>query len=170
MEELNKQAKSDKLKIKPHDTGLFLLGLFCLLLIIFNDRLIVVKGDRHWSSGPLIFPLLTLGVCVLSSLPSAWRIISSHGFSPSAVLSFLKLKRSSAKMLLVLLAFLPCLLLIGVSPTVFILLGIGLFMYGHKKSALIISGTVTLVVWFVFVFLLDIYFPPPLINSLLGGN
>lgn len=169
---MSNPEKSNKTEspLKSQDLGLFLLGLACLGLVLGTNVLIKAKGDGPWTSGPLVFPLFMLGVCVLSSLPSAWRVFKYKAFSPSAVLNFLKPKASSFKLLLVLVSFLPCLRLFGIELTSFCLLALSLRMFGHKKSAFIIAGIVTLVVWFVFVRMLSIYFPEPVIFTLFGGN
>ena len=156
--------------LRPYDRAAACFGMTGAAVMLLTPWLIQIKGSSSWWNGPLLFPLSCLFVICLVSVPSIFRLLRARAFSFRAVAQGLSFTGKSLFLLFMFLLFLPGMYLIGIELTVFLLLAASLAGLGRKKYALPVAVAVTLVTWFVFVHLLEVYFPEPLILSLFGGS
>ncbi len=157
-------------ELKPHDRAAACFGVVSAAAILLTPWLIQIKGSTPWWRGPLIFPLSCLFVIFLVSIPSLIRLVRTRSFSVRAIAEALSFQRKSLFLLVMFLLFLPGMYLVGIELSVFLLLFVSLVGLDQKKYALPVTAAITFITWFVFVYLLEVYFPEPLILSLFGGN
>lgn len=155
------QKDQQQTQLKSYDQSVAYLGILCALLIVFTPYVIEVKRATSFFTGPLFFPILCLACICLASIPSLLRVIKYRAFDFIGFLKLFLLQKNSLFLFVMLVLFIPAIFIVGVELTTFILLFISLIFFGHKKYALIISLITVAIIWFVFVYLLDIYFPDP---------
>ncbi len=153
-----------------HDLFGAFLGAVAAGILLSTPWQVDTTGPDPFYKGPLIYPLLVLSLMILASLPSAWRLcrpprkapwaLDGRGFplKPSVVFIFL-------------IGFLAGLLTIGLRASCLLFLGCSLYYLGHRRPIVIglVSVMVTGLVYMVFKFFLDIYFPTPLLVEWLEG-
>jgi len=139
-------------------------------VLISSPWQVDTSGPYPFYKGALIFPLLVLGLMVVASIPAAVRLIKppegagwhlDGGGAPVKPLAVLVL----------VVAFLVGIPLVGLEVSSFLFLGVTLFYLGHRspKVFLGIPLVLTAILYLVFKYLLDVYFPPPLLFEFLGG-
>ena len=163
-------VEQDRTDGRFHDLFGALLGAIAAGILISTPWQVDTTGPDPFYKGPLIYPLLALGIMVLSSLPSVWRLSQSQDraswmldgggfpFKPMCVLFFL-------------IAFLAGLVVIGLRISCMLFLGGSLYSLGHRRLSvlILIPIIVTGIIYMLFKFFLDIYFPIPLILDWLGN-
>jgi hypothetical protein len=153
-----------------HDLFGAFLGALAAGILISTPWQVDTTGPDPFYKGPLIYPLLVLSLMVLASLPSAWRLarppegavwqLDGGGFplKPSVVF-------------IALIAFLLGLVTIGLSASSLLFMAGSLYHLGHRRLSVLVlvPVIVTGLVFMVFKFFLDVYFPTPLVVEWLGG-
>ena len=151
---------------RTSDVFMVVLGALGAALIILTPWQVVPFGFHPFYKGPRIFPLLSLSLMVLASLPAAWRIlrgrsgeswyVDGHGMPAKAVI-----------MLLFSLAYLACIVVAGLEIASFLFISGCLYWLGHRTPLrfLAVSLIYTALVVIIFKYILDLYFPSPIIRD-----
>lgn len=145
------------------------VGLLAAVFLASSPWQIDTSGPDPFYKGPLIYPLMVLVFMVLSSIPSVIRLVrpkpgrtwTLDGEGPP---------KKTLVILIFLIAFLPTLLFFGLEVAASAFLVASLYYLGHrsvKRLVLVPVLTVGLTV-LVFKYLLQIYFPTPILWDLLG--
>jgi len=155
---------------RSHDLFTVVLGAFAAGVLISSPWQVDTSGPYPFYKGALIFPLLALGLMVLASIPSALRMLNP----PEGTFWRIDGEGVPSKTLLVfllLVAFLAGLPVLGLEISSILFLGITLYYLGHRspKVFIFIPLILTGVNYILFKYLLDVYFPPPLLYGFFGG-
>lgn len=153
-----------------HDLFGVFLGAGAAGTLLASPWLVDTSGPDPFYKGPLIYPLMVLSLVILASLPSAGRLarppqgaswrLDGEGF-PFKPLGIFFL----------LLGFMAGLILFGLRVSCLLFLGSSLYSLGHRRVSVLVllPVIVTGLVFLVFKYFLDIYFPPPLLMEWLEG-
>lgn len=158
-------------KSRAHDLFCAILGGFAVfLLATFKMHIDTTAVPYPFYKGPAIFPLIVLSVMALSSLPAFYRLAK-----PPPDASWNVDNRGwphrPAIILLMLVLFFPIgIIWIGVEASVFLFLIISYYLLGYRniRINLLVPLIYTAVIVLIFKHLLNIWFPEPLIFSLIG--
>ncbi|MGD2125846.1 MAG: tripartite tricarboxylate transporter TctB family protein [Desulfobacteraceae bacterium] len=153
-----------------HDLFGAFLGALAAGLLISTPWQVDTTGPDPFYKGPLIYPLLVLSLMVLASLPSAWRLARPPERA-TWVLDEGKFPLKPSVVFVCLIGFLFGLVIIGLSASSLIFMVGTLYYVGHRRLSVIVlvPMIVTGLVFMVFKFFLDVYFPTPLLVEWLGG-
>ncbi len=160
---------------RSHDLFGALLGLAALAMLLLSPWQVDTTGPDPFYKGPLLFPLMVLGLTLAGSLPSMWRMIRPLAGS-SWYLDGRGFPRRPMVMLCLLILFLAALPLVGMEAATWLFLTIALkyLKQDGPMKLLLIPALVTLILYLVFKFFLDIWFPEPLVmdwfHALTGGE
>ncbi len=154
---------------RSHDLFALVLGALAAGVLISSPWQVDTSGPYPFYKGALIFPLLALGLMALASIPSALRMLKP----PEGAGWRIDGEGPPAKTLLVfflLVAFLAGIPLMGLEVSSVLFLGITLYYLGHRSPKVLISIPLILtgVNYILFKYLLDVYFPPPLLYEFFG--
>jgi hypothetical protein len=152
-----------------HDVFGVFLGAVAAIILLSTPWQVDTTGPDPFYKGPLIYPLLVLSLMIMAALPSAWRLVKAQqeaswfldggGFplKPLAIFIFL-------------IGFLIGLALLGLRASSLLFLGSSLYYLGQRRLIVIVlvPVIVTALVYLIFKFFLDIYFPTPLLLEWLG--
>jgi len=143
------------------------LGLFCAVMLAVSPWQIDLDVPYPFYKGPLLMPLLVLSMGVLASLPSWNRLIRNR----KKDVLHLSVPRKPLCMLAVAALYPLGIKTVGLEAATIIVLGTELFLAGLRdiKIAALVTAGVTVLFWIVFRRLLDVYFPEPLLFSLMGA-
>ena len=160
---------------RSHDLFGALLGLGALAMLLVSPWQVDTTGPDPFYKGPLLFPLMILGMTLAASLPSMWRLIKP-GVDASWHLDGGGFPRRPAVILCFLIVFLVLLPLLGMEAATWLFLT-GSLKYLKQDSRVklwLIPALVTLILYLVFKVFLDIWFPEPLalewFNLMTGGE
>ena len=156
-----------------HDLFMAILGGFAIFLLISIPISIEEPAaDYPFYKGPSIFPIIILSVMSLSALPSFYRLIrkiksrerwylDGRGFPALPVKIFL----------LLVVVFLLGFIWIGLELACFLFFLAAMIVVGYRSwwKLCLYSLIYTVFIIVLFKYLLDIYFPEPLIYRLWGG-
>jgi hypothetical protein len=163
-------AEKDGTHSRIHDLFGAFLGTAAAGVLISTYWQVDTSGPDPFYKGPLIYPLLVLSLIVLASVPSAWRLVKPHerftwmldggGFPYKPLMVFLFL-----------VAFLCGLVIIGLRVSCLLFVGTSLYYLGHRRPGVLVLIPVIMtgLIFILFKFFLDIYFPTPLILDWFGG-
>ncbi len=162
MDNENRHASS-----RVHDLFGSLLGVFALVMLITIKFQIDTSGPDPFYKGPLIFPLIILSIMLAGSLPSIWAMIKPH----TNASWFLDGDGIPYRTMVVagLLAFYPLgLTYLGLEITTWTFLFTGLKIVKQDSTIKLVGIpiVITTVIYLVFKFFLDIWFPTPLLFEL----
>lgn len=155
---------------RTHDLLAVCIGAFAAVVLATSPLNVDTSGPDPFYKGPLIFPLLVLSLMILAAVPAAWRLLRGV---PGARW-YLDGAGWPVKTLLVLgllVAQLCCLPIIGLEASGLIFLVAALYLLGVRQPArlfvlpLVVNGLLVL----VFKYMLDVWFPTPLLVEWLGG-
>ena len=154
-----------------HDLFGIFVGAFAAGILISSPWQVDTTGPDPFYKGPLIYPLLALGLMMLSSLPSAWRLLRPRA-KALWILDGAGFPLKPLFTLLFLVAFLAGLLVVGLKISCFLFIGGSLYFLGHRRPGVLvlIPLIVTGIIYMLFKFFLDIYFPTPLLLDWLGSG
>jgi len=150
-----------------HDLFGALLGLFALVMLTTISWQVDTTGPDPFYKGPLIFPLIVLFIMLTGSLPFMWRLVR-----PVAKASwYLDGEGIPYRTMVVagLLALYPYgLTYLGVEITtwVFLFVGLKIVKQASIMKLITIPITITAIIYLMFKFFLDIWFPTPLLFEL----
>lgn len=160
-------------KSSYHDLFMAILGGFAIFLLISIPISIEEPAaDYPFYKGPAIFPIIILSVMCLSALPSFYRLLlkiksreqwhlDGKGFPTLPVKIFL----------LLIVVFLSGFICIGLELACFLFFLVAMIFIGYRTwwKLILYPGLYTVFIVILFKYLLDIYFPEPLIYHLWGG-
>lgn len=155
---------------KVHDLLSVVLGGLAAGVLISSPWQVDTSGPYPFYKGALIFPLLVLSLMVLASLPAVCRLLSP----PAGASWRLDGAGAPSRPLMILgclVAYLIGLRLVGLEISALLFLAGSLYLLGHR-SVLTLVGVpliVTGVVAVIFKYLLQVYFPAPLLFDWLWG-
>ena len=147
-----------------HDLFSALLGAFAALCLITSPWNVDTEGPDPFYKGPLIFPIMVLSMMVLAALPACKRLLAA-GDESTWRLDGAGFPRKTLTILGLLIAMLAGLNLIGLEISALAFLSISIYLLGHRGFfklmvlPLIMTGLMVL----IFKYLLDVFFPTPLI-------
>lgn len=147
-----------------HDLFGAFLGAVAAVILISTPWQVDTTGPDPFYKGPLIYPLLVLSLMILAALPSVWRLARPQenaswvhdggGFPVKPLVVFIFL-----------IGFLVGLAIIGLRASSLLFLGSSLYYLEQRRLIVIVlvPVIVTGLVYLIFKFFLDIYFPTPLL-------
>ena len=147
-----------------HDLLAVILGAFAALTLLSSPWNVDTEGPDPFYKGPLIFPILVLSMMILAALPACLRLIKP----PEGSGWWLDGEGFPRKTLVVLILLAICLLgieIIGLEVSALVFLAAGLRLAGHTGPVrlLLVPLIVTGLVFLVFKYFLDVFFPTPLL-------
>jgi hypothetical protein len=162
-------AVTQENRSRIHDLFGAFLGAAAAGVLVSTPWQVDTSGPDPFYKGPLIYPLMVLSLIVLASLPSAWRLVNPRekvswrfdggGFPVKPLVIFLFL-----------IAFLCGLIFCGLSVSCVLFLAASLYYLGHRRPSVLVPVPliVTGLIYVLFKFFLDIWFPTPLLLEWLG--
>lgn len=160
-----------------HDLAAVVMGLFALAMIVSSPWQVDTTGPDPFYKGPLIFPLMVLALMVAGALPSMIRVAKAlpaffekEGRKQALYLDGEGLPERPAVMVGMLIAYIWALVFFGLEVSTFLFL-VAALKYLKQDTPLklaLIPILVTAILYVVFKFFLDTWFPEPLILSFLG--
>ena len=155
---------------RTHDLLGAALGLFALVMLISSPWQVDTTGPDPFYKGPLIFPLSVLSMMVLASLPF-WRRLLMPPPSAGWHLDGQGVPWRTVKVLGLLTFFLAGLVGVGleIATPGFLLAALWVVEERSKVRLVMIPVCVTLVLWIFFKWLLDVWFPMPLLFEPFSG-
>lgn len=163
-------AEKKRLASRTHDLLGAALGLFALTLLISSPWQVDTTGPDPFYKGPLIFPLAVLSMMVLASLPF-WRRLLMAPAGAGWYLDGQGIPWRTIKVLGLLMAFLAGLMGVGLEIATSGFLLAALWVVGERSKArlVMIPLIITIVLWIFFKWLLDVWFPVPLLFEPFSG-
>lgn len=157
-------------KSRVHDFFTAFLGLSAAGVLVSSPWQVDTSGPYPFYKGALIFPLLALGLMVLASVPSIIRLFRSSG-EASWYLDGGGIPVKPIGVLTLVVAFLAGIPFVGLELSSFLFLAATLFCLGHRSAKIYLgmSLLLTVLLYLVFKYFLDVYFPTPWLFQLLGG-
>ncbi|RLB92777.1 MAG: hypothetical protein DRH26_05490 [Deltaproteobacteria bacterium] len=159
--------KKDYYSSRAHDLLGSIFGVFALSMLITSPWQVDTSGPDPFYKGPLIFPLIVFCLMLAGSLPSLWRL-----FRPSEKSSwYLDGQGKPFKTMVILgllIIYLAGIIFIGleVSTWLFLLIALKLVNQDSILKLTLIPVLVTLILFVIFKYFLDIWFPEPLIMEI----
>ncbi|MFH1155163.1 MAG: tripartite tricarboxylate transporter TctB family protein [Pseudomonadota bacterium] len=152
---------------RVHDLLGALMGLFALGMLVTSPWQVDTSGPEPFYKGPLIFPMVAFCLMVCGALPSFLRLVRP----PEMASWYLDGKGIHGRTLGIaglLVGYMAGLVWMGLEVSTWLFLMITLPMVGHgsKAKLTLIPLGVALVLYVMFKWLLDIWFPQPLLLEL----
>ena len=163
-------SEKEKDPSRTHDLLGASLGGFALVMLVSSPWQVDSSGPDPFYKGPLIFPLLVLSMMVLASLPF-WKRLLTPPEKASWHLDGQGIPWKTIRVLGLLVGYLGGLLVVGLEAATALFLVAALWMVGERtwpKLAFVPLG-VTAVLYLFFKYILDVWFPEPLLMQMLGG-
>ena len=153
---------SRSLDSRTHDLLGSVLGIGALILLILSPWLVDTTGPDPFYKGPLLFPLITLGLILTGSLPSLFRLIRPGG--ARWYLDGLGRPVRAAKVLACLVLFLAGLMVFGLEISTLAFLAASLKLVGQdsRVKMVLVPLLVTVILAVIFKQMLGVWFPEPL--------
>jgi hypothetical protein len=163
-------AQPDKTHSRVHDLFGTFIGAAAAGILISSPWQVDTSGPDPFYKGPLIYPLIVLGLIILASLPSAWRLVKANE-SADWKLDGGGFPLKPLVILLFLIAFLYGLVIFGLRLSCMLFIGVSLYYLGQRRPVVLILVPVimTALIYVLFRFFLDIWFPTPLLLDWFGG-
>ncbi len=154
------------LSSRTHDLLGSVLGISALILLILSPWLVDTSGPDPFYKGPLVFPLITLGLVLAGSVPSLIRLArprDARWYLDGQGKPF-----RAAKVLVCLVLFLGGLVFLGLEISTLLFLAVALKLVGQdsRTKLLLVPLLVTLILTAIFKYSLGIWFPEPLMMQL----
>lgn len=170
MQEEKEMIKKDS---ALHDLFMTILGAFALIVVISLPYTIgEPAADYPFYKGPAIFPMIILSVMVFSSLPACFRLLTGSRDSKKWTLDGKGFPQLPLKIFVALIfIFLIGFIYIGLELASFLFFGVAMYLIGYRLwwKLLLYSALYTGFILVLFKYLLDIYFPDPILFSIIGG-
>jgi hypothetical protein len=154
--------KPQTLNSRTHDLLGSVLGIGALALLVLSPWLVDTTGPDPFYKGPLLFPLITLGLILAGSIPSLFRLIRP---GPAQwYLDGLGRPVRAAKVLACLVLFLGGLMVFGLEISTLVFLGVALKLVGQdsRLKMILVPLLVTVILTVIFKQFLGVWFPEPL--------
>ena len=164
------EENADIIAERPgHGVLVVAIGIVTLVFFVLSPWLVDTSGPDPFYKGPLMFPLMVLGMTALAALPSAIRIVCSptarsvhidgHGFP-----------RRTAVLFVLMCLYPTGIAALGLQAATFLVVLCGLLIVRRSSlQSLIIATGLTLAIHLIFRTFLNVWFPPPWI-AMLAGN
>ncbi len=152
---------------RTHDLLTVILGALGAGLLLSTRWEVDTSGPYPFYKGPLIFPLLALSLMVLAALPAAWRLIKP-GPGAGWPVDGQGWPLKPLVMIFILAGYLGGMKTVGLEISTFFFLSGCLYWLGHRTPArfLGIPLLYTAVIVIIFKYVLDVYFPTPLLAEM----
>jgi hypothetical protein len=146
-----------------------ILGSFCAIMLILAPWQIDLDVPYPFYKGPLLMPVIALLLGTLASLPSVFRLLFRHTAEKTWSLDGEGWPAKPCAMFLTTLLFPLGIITAGLELATIVVLAIELYITGSRNPKILlgIPFAVSVLFWIVFKALLDVYFPEPLILSML---
>lgn len=153
-----------------HDALAAGFGLVATALLVASPWLVDRSGPEPFYKGPLIFPLLALGLVVAGAVPAAVRLIVAAA-TGRGVLRDLAWPWTGIKLLVLMCFFPAALAFIGLEATAVLFTFAGLWIagYRHPGKAAAVAVAMAVVLHGAFKTILDVWFPSPWVMELVGA-
>lgn len=163
-------TEQEKPESSIHDLFEVMFGVFALGLLINIKSLVDTSGPAPFYKGPLIFPLFVLCLIFIGSLPSIYRLVRNankfswyldgEGFPVRTLFVFV-----------LLIFYFWILVYAGLEISSWLFLFFSLFLLGQRSifRLIAIPTLTTLIVYFLFKYFLDIWFPTPVLMEIFLG-
>jgi hypothetical protein len=147
-----------------HDLLGAALGLFALIMLVISPWQVDSKGPDPFYKGPLVFPILVLSMMVLASIPF-WKRLLAPLRATDWHLDGYGIPWKTLRVLLLLVLYLAGLVLVGLEISTVAFLFVALWVVGERSAAkmVFIPLGVSAILYFFFKYLLDVWFPAPLL-------
>lgn len=154
-------------KSKSCDLFLVILGAIGALLLILTPYQVPSPRLYPFYKGPRIFPILSLSLMILASLPATVRLIRGRSGTSWRVDGY-GMPVKAALFLAVSVLFMFAISWIGLEISCFLYLAGCLYWLGHRSPTrfLGISIIYTAVLVIIFKYILGLYLPEPLVLKL----
>ena len=152
---------------RVHDLFGALLGLFALVMLTTISWQIDTSGPDPFYKGPMLFPLIVLFIILAGSLPSIW-----HMLKPAVNASWyfdgdgIPYKTMVVAGLLALYPFGMTYLGLEMTTWLFLVSGMKIVKQDSFVKLVIVPAAITAIIYLMFKFFLDIWFPTPLLFEL----
>ncbi|MBP3731130.1 MAG: tripartite tricarboxylate transporter TctB family protein [Mailhella sp.] len=145
------------------------LGVFCAVMLLLSPWQIDLDVPYPFYKGPLLMPLIALSMGTLASLPSMIRFFGSlrTGWKEESF----AFPKKAFLLFIVAMLYPAAILFAGLEIATLVILSVELFINGVRNRLLLagIPVAVTLIFWLVFRWLLDVFFPEPILYHLIMG-
>jgi hypothetical protein len=157
---------SRSLNSRTHDLLGSVLGIGALILLVLSPWLVDTTGPDPFYKGPLLFPLITLGLILAGSVPSLVRLVRPGG--ARWYLDGLGRPVRAAKVLACLVLFLAGLMVFGLEISTLAFLAASLKLVGQdsRVKMILVPLLVTVILAVIFKQMLGVWFPDPLVMRL----
>jgi len=156
-----------------HDLFMAILGGFAFLMLILTPYVIGEPAANYpFYKGPEIFPIIILSIMTLSSLPAYYRLLRGKAKEKRWYLDGKGFPLLPLKILLTLIfVFLIGFIYIGLELACLLFFVTAMYLIGYRLwwKLFLYPVFYTLFILILFKYMLDIYFPEPMILSLWGG-
>lgn len=150
-----------------HDLFASILGAFALVMLLTIRLQIDTSGPDPFYKGPMIFPLIVLSLILGASLPSVWRLVRPER-AATWHLDGQGVPGKSLRVLGLLILYLGGLIYLGleISTCAFLFVALWIVEQRSKPKILGIPLAVTAILYLVFKYFLDVWFPTPVLWEL----
>lgn len=157
--------KVGSLNSRTHDLLGSVLGIAALALLVLSPWLVDTTGPDPFYKGPLLFPLITLGLILAGAVPSLFRLIRPG--DARWYLDGLGRPVRAARVMACLMLFLGGLMIFGLEISTLVFLGATLKLVGQdsRTKMILVPLLVTVILTVIFKQLLGIWFPEPVVMS-----
>ena len=154
-----------------HDLVATLLGGAALVLLVASPWLVDRSGPDPFYKGPLIFPMIVLGLAASGAAPAAWRLFRPAG-PRDWVVDGRGFPVRAAALFAVMCGFAVGILVVGLQAASFLGILAGLAVVGYRRPlrALAIALGLTLLIHLAFRTFLDIWFPATMAGDWLAAG
>jgi len=153
-------------KSRVHDLFMAIIGIFALILLVTINYTIDTKGFPYpFYKGPKIFPIFVLLLMSIFSLPAIYRLLYPRPDS-SWYLDGKGIPYKPMMIFPLLTAFFMIgIIFIGLELSVFLFLFLSLYLLKNRSlfGLVIIPFIYTIIIIYLFKYVLNIYFPSPLL-------
>lgn len=168
------ESKADAIRSKSryHDIFTVFLGfLAALLLATIKLHISEPAVDYPFYKGPLMFPMIALGIMTISSVPALVRLIRPAPDASWRLDNMGPPMKPAACLVLLILFFLLGPVTIGIEASVLFFLIISYYLQGYRqiKVLFLLPVLYTTMIVVLFKYILQIWFPEPAMMSILGG-
>ncbi len=166
---LKHEDNANQQESRSQDLLQVILGIFCFFMLCVSPWQIDLDVPYPFYKGPLLVPLIILSIGTLASLPACFRLIKPRKNS-SWELDGKGFPKTPSILCLLGLLFVISIYYCGLEASTLVFLCIMLRVLNVTNVYILIGIPVffSILFWFVFKFLLDLYFPTPEILYLLG--
>jgi len=154
---------------RTHDLAAALFGVFALVMLVSSPWQVDTTGPDPFYKGPLIFPLIVFSMMVAGALPAMWRLVRPRA-GASWTLDKGGYPKKNAVILGLLILYLAGLVTLGLEVSTWLFLTIAMKLVGQDSwvKITVFPAAITLVLYLIFKLFLDIWFPEPLIMTLIS--